>query len=50
MGRNVIMTLLLVTMLFSGGLIPTYLVVQHLGHAGHPLGAADPAGDRRSGR
>lgn len=30
-GRNVIMTLLLFTMLFSGGLIPTYLVVQHLG-------------------
>lgn len=31
LGRNVIMTLLLFTMLFSGGLIPTYLVVQHLG-------------------
>ena len=30
-GRNVIMTLLLFTMLFNGGLIPTYLVVQHLG-------------------
>lgn len=31
MGRNVIMTVILFTMLFSGGLIPTYLVVQHLG-------------------
>lgn len=31
LGRNVIMTILLFTMLFSGGLIPTYLVVQHLG-------------------
>ncbi|MBO0812149.1 MAG: carbohydrate ABC transporter permease [Microlunatus sp.] len=31
LGRNVIMTLLLFTMLFSGGLIPTYMVVQHLG-------------------
>ncbi len=30
-GRNVIMSLLLFTMLFSGGLIPTYLVVQDLG-------------------
>ncbi|GAB3743040.1 carbohydrate ABC transporter permease [Microlunatus parietis] len=30
-GRNVIMTLVLITMLFSGGLIPTYLVVQQLG-------------------
>jgi ABC-type glycerol-3-phosphate transport system permease component len=29
-GRNVIMSLLLFTMLFSGGLIPTYLVVQDL--------------------
>jgi putative aldouronate transport system permease protein len=28
-GRNVIMTIILFTMLFSGGLIPTYLVVQH---------------------
>jgi putative aldouronate transport system permease protein len=31
MGRNVIMSFLLFTMLFSGGLIPTYMVVQHLG-------------------
>lgn len=31
MGRNVIMILILFTMLFSGGLIPTYLVVQELG-------------------
>jgi putative aldouronate transport system permease protein len=30
-GRNVIMSLLILTMLFSGGLIPTYLVVQDLG-------------------
>jgi ABC-type glycerol-3-phosphate transport system permease component len=30
-GRNVIMTLLIFTMLFSGGLIPTYMVVQNLG-------------------
>jgi putative aldouronate transport system permease protein len=30
-GRNVIMSLLLFTMLFSGGLIPTYLVVQEMG-------------------
>ena len=30
-GRNVIMTLLIFTMLFSGGLIPTYMVVQDLG-------------------
>ncbi|TWD82849.1 carbohydrate ABC transporter membrane protein 2 (CUT1 family) [Kribbella amoyensis] len=30
-GRNVIMSFLLFTMLFSGGLIPTYLVVQDLG-------------------
>ncbi|MBM7788147.1 carbohydrate ABC transporter permease [Tenggerimyces flavus] len=30
-GRNVVMTGLLFTMLFSGGLIPTYLVVQDLG-------------------
>jgi putative aldouronate transport system permease protein len=30
-GRNVIMSLLIFTMLFSGGLIPTYLVVQNLG-------------------
>jgi ABC-type glycerol-3-phosphate transport system permease component len=29
-GRNVIMSLLIFTMLFSGGLIPTYLVVQDL--------------------
>lgn len=31
MGSNVIMLLVLFTMLFSGGLIPTYLVVQELG-------------------
>ncbi len=31
MGRNVIMVLVMFTMLFSGGLIPTYLVVQELG-------------------
>jgi putative aldouronate transport system permease protein len=30
-GRNLIMSLLIFTMLFSGGLIPTYLVVQSLG-------------------
>jgi putative aldouronate transport system permease protein len=30
-GRNLIMSLLIFTMLFSGGLIPTYLVVQDLG-------------------
>ncbi|MEQ4208867.1 carbohydrate ABC transporter permease [Actinopolymorpha sp. B9G3] len=31
MGRNVIMTLVLFTMLFQGGLIPLYIVVQDLG-------------------
>ncbi|MFC0622644.1 carbohydrate ABC transporter permease [Kribbella deserti] len=31
LGRNVIMTGLIFTMLFSGGLIPTYMVVQDLG-------------------
>jgi ABC-type glycerol-3-phosphate transport system permease component len=30
-GRNVVMTLLVFTMLFSGGLIPTYMVVHDLG-------------------
>ncbi|GAA0589842.1 carbohydrate ABC transporter permease [Kribbella sandramycini] len=30
-GRNVIMSILVFTMLFTGGLIPTYLVVQDLG-------------------
>jgi putative aldouronate transport system permease protein len=30
-GRNVVMTLILFTMLFTGGLIPTYLVVQSAG-------------------
>ncbi|WP_394770486.1 carbohydrate ABC transporter permease [Lacisediminihabitans sp.] len=30
-GRNTIMTIILFTLLFSGGLIPTYLVVQSLG-------------------
>ncbi|BBH70662.1 sugar ABC transporter permease [Actinoplanes sp. OR16] len=30
-GRNVLMTLLIFTMLFSGGLIPTYMVVHDLG-------------------
>ncbi|MEU4243582.1 carbohydrate ABC transporter permease [Actinoplanes sp. NPDC026619] len=30
-GRNVLMTLLVFTMLFSGGLIPTYMVVHDLG-------------------
>jgi putative aldouronate transport system permease protein len=30
-GRNVLMTILIFTMLFSGGLIPTYMVVQNLG-------------------
>ncbi|WP_127500489.1 carbohydrate ABC transporter permease [Actinoplanes solisilvae] len=30
-GRNVIMTVLIFTMLFSGGLIPTYMVVNNLG-------------------
>ncbi|MEV5895011.1 carbohydrate ABC transporter permease [Nonomuraea fuscirosea] len=30
-GRNVLMTLLIFTMLFSGGLIPTYMVVQDFG-------------------
>jgi putative aldouronate transport system permease protein len=30
-GRNLVMSLILFTMLFSGGLIPTYLVVQSLG-------------------
>jgi ABC-type glycerol-3-phosphate transport system permease component len=30
-GRNVLMTILIFTMLFSGGLIPTYMVVQDLG-------------------
>jgi putative aldouronate transport system permease protein len=30
-GRNVVMTLILFTMLFTGGLIPTYLVVQSVG-------------------
>lgn len=30
-GRNVLMTLLIFTMLFSGGLIPTYMVVNDLG-------------------
>jgi putative aldouronate transport system permease protein len=31
MGRNVIMNLVIFSMLFSGGLIPTYLVVKELG-------------------
>lgn len=31
MGRNVIMTLVLFTMLFQGGMIPLYMVVQDLG-------------------
>ena len=31
MGRNVLMKLMLFTMYFSGGLIPTYLVVKNLG-------------------
>ena len=30
-GRNVVMTLLIFTMLFSGGVIPTYMVVHDLG-------------------
>ncbi|MET7278855.1 carbohydrate ABC transporter permease [Kribbella sp. NPDC005582] len=30
-GRNIVMTLILFTMLFTGGLIPTYLVVQSAG-------------------
>jgi putative aldouronate transport system permease protein len=30
-GRNVLMTILIFTMLFSGGLIPTYMVVQDVG-------------------
>ena len=30
-GRNVVMTMILFTMLFTGGLIPTYLVVQSAG-------------------
>ena len=30
-GRNVLMTILIFTMLFSGGVIPTYMVVQNLG-------------------
>ena len=30
-GRNVLMSILLFTMLFSGGLIPTYMVVQDVG-------------------
>ena len=30
-GRNVLMTLLIFTMLFSGGLIPTYMVVHDIG-------------------
>ena len=30
-GRNIVMTFILFTMLFAGGLIPTYLVVQQLG-------------------
>ncbi|TCC32128.1 carbohydrate ABC transporter permease [Kribbella sindirgiensis] len=30
-GRNVVMTLILFTMLFTGGLVPTYLVVQSAG-------------------
>ncbi|MFI6680896.1 carbohydrate ABC transporter permease [Kribbella sp. NPDC050470] len=30
-GRNVVMSLILFTMLFTGGLIPTYLVVQQVG-------------------
>ncbi|MFK4089526.1 carbohydrate ABC transporter permease [Kribbella sp. NPDC020789] len=30
-GRNVVMTMILFTMLFTGGLIPTYLVVQSTG-------------------
>ncbi|MFV0528463.1 MAG: carbohydrate ABC transporter permease [Lachnospiraceae bacterium] len=31
LGRNILMTLILFTMLFSGGLVPTYLVVKDLG-------------------
>ncbi len=38
-----IMFLFIFTLLFSGGLIPTYLVVKELGHAQHALGADLPA-------
>ena len=48
-GRNVLMTLLIFTMLFSGGLIPTYMVVQDR-HAQHPVGTVDPAARSGSGR
>lgn len=34
-GKNVIMNLVIVTMVFSGGLIPTFLVVRHLGLYNH---------------
>ena len=49
-GRNVIMSADPFTMLFSGGLIPTYLVVQDARHARHPVGADDPAARSGSGR
>lgn len=39
-GRKVIMLLAMVTMYFSGGLIPTFLVVQKLGLLNTPLGAS----------
>ena len=41
-GRGAIMFFFFFTTLFSGGLIPTYLVVARPGAAQHPLGA-DPA-------
>lgn len=34
-GKNLIMNLVIVTMVFSGGLIPTFLVVRHLGLYNH---------------
>ena len=46
-GRNLVLNLVIVTMLFSGGLIPTFLVVKHLGLYNHfaaliLLGAISP--------
>jgi putative aldouronate transport system permease protein len=43
-GGGLITRLVVFTMLFAGGVIPTYLVVQSLGNARHPLGASPAPG------
>ena len=39
-GRNFLMFLFTFTMIFSGGLIPTFILVRQLGLIGYPLGDA----------